>query len=321
VERVRTTAGAIATLLAAASVAAAAPALAGAKGPTKPYAVGAHSYTFVDQSRRTSPHGSYPGAPSRALPTLLLYPAKGDPGEPPVEGAPPLRRPRSRGFPVVVFAHGFNGTPAGYAPFLAQLVQRGYVVAAPAFPLTVRGAPGGPLLGDYQQQPGDVSFVLSRVNRLAQRPRFEDTIEARHAAFAGHSLGGVTTLGVAANSCCLDPRADAAVAFSGGPLPFTGGTYFSEPTPPLMLVHGTADAIAPYAASVAVYSQAPPPKALLRLERAPHTPFLAPWDLPVVRSVSQFLNGYLKGRRGALRKLPEVGNVPGVASVELDLGG
>jgi alpha-beta hydrolase superfamily lysophospholipase len=301
-------------------VAAAAPAHAGAKAPAKPYAVGAHTYTFVDQSRPTLPHGSYPGAPSRTLPTLLLYPAKGDPGQPPVTDARPLRRPRHGGFPVVVFAHGFNGTPGGYTPFLAQLVQRGYVVAAPAFPLTVLGAPGGPRLGDYERQPGDVSFVLTRVNRLAHRPRFEDAIDPRRAAFAGHSLGGVTTLGVAANSCCLDPRADAAVAFSGGPLPFTGGVYFSEPTPPLMLVHGTADAIAPYAASVAVYSQAQPPKALLGLQAAPHGPFVAPWDLPVVRSVSQFLNGYLKGRRGALRKLAEVGNVPGVASVELDLG-
>lgn len=320
-ERVRAIAAAIAALVAAASLAAAPPAVAEAKAPTEPYAVGTHSFTFVDENRSTSPNGSYPGAPSRTLTTLLMYPAKGDPTVAPVEDAPPLRRPRHHGFPVIVFAHGFNGTPAGYAPFLAELVRRGYVVAAPAFPLTVDGGPGGLRFSDYRSQPGDVSFVLTRLGRVAHRHRFQDTIDTGHAAFAGHSLGAVTTLGVAANSCCLDPRADAAVAFSGGPLLFEGGTYFSEPGPPLMLVHGTDDAIAPYAASAAIYSWAPPPKALLSLEGAPHTPFLTPWASPIVRSVTQFLNGYLKGRHAALSRLPDVGNVPGVASVELDLRG
>ena len=320
-DRVRAIAAAIATLVAAASLAAAPPAVAGAKASTKPYAVGTHSFTFVDESRPTSPNGSYPGAPSRTLPTLLMYPAKGDPTVASVEEAPPLRRPRHHGFPVVVFGHGFDGTPAGYAPFLAQLVRRGYVVAAPAFPLTVAGGPGGLRFSDYESQPGDVSFVLTRLGRVAHRHRFQDTIDTHHAAFAGHSLGAVTTLGVAANNCCLDPRADAAVAFSGGELPFHGGTYFSEPAPPLMLVHGTDDAIAPYAASVAAYSHAPPPKALLSLEGAPHTPFVTPWISPMVRSVTQFLNGYLKGRQATLGKLADVGNVPGVTSLELDLGG
>ena len=170
-----------------------------------------------------------------------------------------------------MFAHGFNGAPAGFAPFLAELVRRGYVVAAPAFLLTVAGAPGL-ALGDYVSQPGDVSFVLTRLGRVARRHRFENAIDTHHVAFAGHSLGAVTSLGGAANSCCLDPRADAAVAISGGPLPFPGGTYFSQPGPPLMLVHGTDDAIAPYAASVAMYAGAPPPKALLGLEGGPHTP-------------------------------------------------
>jgi hypothetical protein len=167
VDRVRAIAAAIATLVAAAAPAAAPPAVAGAKASTKPYAVGTHSFTFVDASRPTSPNGSYPGVPSRTLPTLLMYPAKGDPTVAPVEDAPPLRRPRHHGFPVVVFAHGFNGTPAGYAPFLAQLVRRGYVVAAPAFPLTVAGGPGGLRFSDYESQPGDVSFVLTRLGLVA----------------------------------------------------------------------------------------------------------------------------------------------------------
>jgi predicted dienelactone hydrolase len=153
VHRARAIAAAIAIAIAAASVAAGSSAVASAEAPARTYAVGTRTLNFVDKTRPTAPSGSYPGAPSRTLPTLLMYPARGDPGEPPAEDARPLRRPRQHGFPVVVFAHGFNGTPAGYAPFLAELVRRGYVVAAPAFPLTVAGAPGGPRLGDYQSQP------------------------------------------------------------------------------------------------------------------------------------------------------------------------
>jgi hypothetical protein len=55
------------------------------------YAVGMRSYTFVDRSRPTSANGSFPGAPTRTLPTLLLYPAVGDPNGPAGKDARPIR--------------------------------------------------------------------------------------------------------------------------------------------------------------------------------------------------------------------------------------
>jgi dienelactone hydrolase len=285
-----------------------------------PYAVGLRSYTFVDSSRPTPANGTYPGAPSRTLRTLLVYPAKGDPAGPAVENAPPVEH--GKGFPLLIFSHGFNGNATTRLPVLERLVREGFVIAAPTFPLTSSGAPGGPTPLDYIHQPGDVSFVITKVLALARHDhRLGKTIDPREIGALGNSLGATTTLGVATNSCCLDPRIDAAVSLwgSGVAVPFPGGTFFSEPTPPLLLVHGTADQTLPYALSVNAYAQAPSPKAFLTLEKAPHNPFFPPWFDPTLRSVTDFFRGSLDHDPRAIRRLPADGNVAGVSSLQEDL--
>lgn len=308
--------------LAALALAAALAAVPAAKARARehaPYAVGKRSLTFVDRSRPTDANGSYPGAPTRTLPTLLLYPAaKGDPAGAAVEGARPLRR--GRGFPLVVFSHGFTGTGPAYEALLTLLARRGYVVAAPTFPLSSGGAPGGPRLVDYVHQPADVSFVLSRTQRLA-RPRhsFHRAIDPRRIGAAGHSLGAVTTLGVSANTCCQDRRIDAAVAMSGLRVPFPGGTFDARRTPPLMFLHGGADGTVPYSGSTTAYQQTRPPRVLVTLLGGPHTPFRPPWLDPTVGTTTAFFDRYLKGDRRAVRGLLAAGTVPGVATVRAEL--
>lgn len=294
---------------------------AGVKHDSGPYAVGIRSYTFVDTSRPTPPNGTYPGASTRTLPTLLLYPATGDPSGPAIENAAPIRQKR-HGFPVIVFSHGFTAVGPAYRVLLEMLAREGYVIAAPTFPLSSAGAPGGPTIADYVNQPADVSFVLTRVLRLA-RERHSDlrrVVNGHRIGVAGHSLGAMTTLGVATNSCCLDLRIDAAVAWSGLQLPFPGGGYYSRPTPPLLLIHGNADRTVPYQGSVNAYDQAPAPKAFVTLEQGPHVPFFAPWLEPTIRSTTDFLDGFLKHDRKALERLATDGNVPGAASLQEDLG-
>ena len=97
---------------AVASVAFAPAARAAARHADRVYAVGKRSYTFVDRSRPTAANGAYAGAPTRTLPTLLLYPTAGAPRRPAVDGAPPLRH--RGGFPLVVFSHGFGASGPAY---------------------------------------------------------------------------------------------------------------------------------------------------------------------------------------------------------------
>jgi fermentation-respiration switch protein FrsA (DUF1100 family) len=284
-----------------------------------PYAVGLRSYTFVDTSRATPPNATYPGAPSRTLPTILVYPAKGDPAGPALENAPPIHR--GNRFPLLVFAHGYGGNSMSrLADLTERLVRKGFVVAAPTFPLSSEDAPGGTTQADDANEPADVSFVITQVLALAREHRsLGKTIDRHQIAVYGNSLGGATTLGVAANSCCLDARIDAAVSLWGGEYPYPGGSYFSEPTPPLMLVHGTDDQMAPYEFSVTAYDGAPSPKAFLTLEGAPHNPFFPPWHGPLIRSVTDFLQGFLEHDPLAIRRLAADGDVAGVASLQEDL--
>lgn len=51
----------------------------------------------------------------------------------------------------------------------------------------------------------------------------------------------MTTLALAASTCCHDPRVKAAAILSGRELPFGRGTFFTRIRAPLLLVHGDAD--------------------------------------------------------------------------------
>jgi predicted dienelactone hydrolase len=282
-----------------------------------PYAVGTQSLTFVDTSRPTQPNRTFPGAPSRTLPTLVMYPAEGNPNNLPAQGAEALH---GRRFPLIVFSHGFTASGPAYAGLLALIARRGYVVAAPTFPLSSGGAPGGPKIIDYLNQPADVSFVITRLLDLDRSdPGFRREINSKRIGVAGHSLGAITTLGVATNSAVQDRRINAAISISGIELPFGTGSFFAKPTPPLLLVHGNADGTVPYGSSVTIYGQAPAPKAFLTLLSAPHTPFFAPWLDPTIRTVVDFLDGYLKHDHEALERLARDGNVAGASSLQQDL--
>ena len=298
-----------------AAFAAAAP--AGAAGP---YAVGERSFTFVDTSRPTAANGDYAGAPTRTLRVLVLYPARGDAFSATARDAPAILASRSRRFPLLIFSHGFTATGPAYQPILERFARAGYVVAAPTFPLSSLGAPGGPKLGDYVNQPADVSFVLDRMLRLARRDSgLQQTIDTREIGAFGHSLGAITTLGVTANSCCRDRRIDAAAAWSGIQLAFSGGRFFSGPTPPLLLAHGDADRTVPYAGSTSAYDAGSAPKALVTLLGGPHVPFFAPYLEPLTASTTDWFDRYLKDDRRAAARLAADGDEPGVASLRRDL--
>jgi predicted dienelactone hydrolase len=287
------------------------------------FAVGSRTEAFVDTTRPTPANGTFPGAPTRALPTLILYPALGKPG-----GLDhPNVAPASGPFPLVVFSHGNGSNAAAYEPLLRQWAEAGYVVAAPTFPLSNHDAPGGDTITDYVHQPGDVSFVITamlRLNRDRAR-RFRGEIDAHRIAVAGHSLGAITTLGVGVNSCCADSRIRAVVSIAGIELPFSNGTFFGGRPVPLLLLHGDADGTVPYASSQRIFADAPTPKYFVTLHGAPHTSFrqvatasgpALPWEPVVVASVTDFLDNYLKGDKVALTRLTRDSTISGVASIQ-----
>jgi len=281
------------------------------------YAVGRREVTFVDSSRPTGSNHSFTGAADRTLPVLIMYPAKGIPGGLSEPDARPARR--AGPFPLIVFSHGFRATGPAYGDvLLRRIAAHGYVVAAPTFPLSNARAPGGPKLEDYVNQPEDVSFVIDRVLAMNRRKGpLRGLIERKEIGAMGHSLGGITTLGVTYNRANADPRIKAAVPISGLQLPFPDGTW-TFPRVPLLLIHGDDDRTVPYAGSTLAYAAATAPKFLLTLLDAPHTPFGAPFLDQVVRSIDDFLDRYLRHEKRALARLVRGGTVAGVSTLESD---
>lgn len=276
-----------------------------------PYAVGRRDFTVVDTSRPTDadPVRGTPQKPSRTLPVMVLYPATGaapaDPAAPPTTNAPAARGP----FPLVVFSHGITASGPTYLGRLQRWVRAGFVVAAPTFPLSGPGAkfPGDSVaLGDYRNQPADVSFVLSQV--LAHNGERGDPlyglIDSDEIAAAGHSLGAITTLGLIENSCCQDHRIKAGIAISGIELPFPNGTFDKPPATPLLLIHGDADATVPVRGSDNVFDRATPPVFYLRLTGVSHIGVVFGDAARFTdQAIIAFLDQELKHQRSALADL------------------
>jgi fermentation-respiration switch protein FrsA (DUF1100 family) len=238
--------------------------------------------TAAPAAPRTAPAGDFAvgtrtldlrrGA-ARPLPTTVWYPEDGD--------GP---------FPLILFSHGFTGTPADYAPVLRDWAEAGFVVAAPSYPHTARGvADLDPF--DVMNQPDDASYVISR---LLERDR---TIDPDRIAAAGHSAGGITTIGLFSGD--RDDRLIAGAVLAGRlvlPAPFAGSPA------PLLFVHGRLDRTVPYAAGLAAFNAVPWPKAMLSVTGAGHVAIASELG-PVVATTTDFWRWSLYGDETAQRRL------------------
>jgi predicted dienelactone hydrolase len=173
-------------------------------------------------------------------------------------------------------AHGFGGLPEKFDAFAHTVAAAGFVVAAPAFPLTNDGAPGGHNAGlsDYVHQPADLSYVLTQ---LLQAPTnvtdaLARSIDADHVAVLGHSLGGTTAIGLTRKSCCADTRVRAVILVAAAvPLATTFGADADVSDLPTLLIQGTKDPVVVYSTATAYYDHIEAPRFLVGLAGAGHS--------------------------------------------------
>jgi fermentation-respiration switch protein FrsA (DUF1100 family) len=288
------------------TVTAAPPTTAGATGvptgtaPTRRFAVGVREL-------------AYNRGGDRPLPVTVWYPASGAPGGTPRAGSPVA----DGRFPVVLFSHGLTGRPTDYRALLVPWAAAGFVVVAPTYPHTSRGAEGIRVL-DVVNQPADASYVLTEVLALDQRTGdpFRGHLATDRIAAAGHSAGGVTTIGLF--TAGRDERLDAGIVLAGTALGV--GTSFSGPAAPQLFVHGQRDEVVAYRAGKAAYDRVPWPKAMLTFPQGDHGRDLLRGDgvasSVVIGTTVEFLRWTLYGDPQARRRLPEQAARGGVATLD-----
>jgi dienelactone hydrolase len=212
------------------------------------------------------------GGPDRPLPTLLVQPTA------------------AGRHPVVVFSHGYTRRPDDYLPLLRTWAAAGFVVAAPTFPHSARGSAKLDD-DDIVNQPADNAAVLSAVLALdtTQGDPLFGRIDAGAVAAAGHSLGGMTTVGMFTKH--RDERLKAGVILAGGQWPF--GVGYTGPPAPILFVHGRADEVVKFEGTTEAYDPLPWPKALLELPKGDHLdPYLA--DGPEFAAVAKTTTDFLR---------------------------
>lgn len=211
--------------------------------PIGTFPVGRIHLDLVDDSRPTKEHGGEPEQDHRDLPTTVWYPAVDDgDGTRPVDGDAPL----------IVFGHGSTRLAEHYEATLTAWASAGYVVAAPDFPLSREGTPGGTDYGGVAEQTGDVSFVIDEL--LAAAPEADGTPIGIGdvVGVGGQSFGAITAIGVSVNAATADPRIRAFTAFAGMWFDLGAGDTVSLDAADVhgLLVHGDDDPTVPYEGSL-----------------------------------------------------------------------
>lgn len=266
------------------------------------YDVVVHTETLVDRTRPTQdlPETGVPPADSRTLVTTFTYPDA--PGS----------------FPLVTFAHGHYGHPRKFTELFEAWASAGFVVAAPAFPLSNDEVPGAASVFDLPNQPGDLSFVISEALRLSGEDGsfLDGLVDPESIGVGGLSLGGGTTYLAAFDDCCRDPRIDAVMVLDALRPDLSGLDL--DLGLPLLIVHADRDPVLPYATAEEAFAAASAPKYLVTLHEAVHaSPYENdpdPADEVVIDTTTAFWRRHLAGDRDAT-PISEVARVPGLTTL------
>jgi dienelactone hydrolase len=277
------------------SLTAAAPVRAAATvGVAGRYGVGEQRMTFTEPAH-VGVTGQRLG--ERSVLTVIRYPVRrGSSGSWPAGGP----------FPLIMFAPGFMQCSSTYEDLLRAWVSAGYVVASVNFPRTDCLVGSAAYEPDLVNQPGDVSYVLTRLLALNTQAHgfLSGRLNPHEVAAAGQSDGGDTVAALGGNTCCQDHRLKAVAVLSGAEWPPMPGPYFAGQAPPMLFVQGNADTINPPWTSVQLYrTDRASPRYYLDLYGADHmVPYTGhdPVERLVARITLAFFDRYVLGHAGAL---------------------
>ena len=221
------------------------------------YEVDLYQEIMVDQSRTTSVNGDYAGSAQRTLEVHVWAP-----------------KSVKNKFPLIIYSHGFVSTWRGGAYLAEHLASRGYVVAAPNFPLTNWYAPGGPNITDIVNQPGDVSFIIDTILKQSssEHHRLFELIDSKNIGVVGLSLGGLTSTLLGFHPKWRDERVGAVLSIAG-PTAMFRDDFFQHNKIPFLMLAGDIDVIVPYQTNAKRIPEKVHGSELVTVRSASHTGF------------------------------------------------
>jgi predicted dienelactone hydrolase len=224
-----------------------------------PHQVSYQSISWADTSRSTAANRDFKGLAVRELKGGVWFPAD-------KQGAP---------YPLVVYSHGYMSQYKEGQYILDFLASHGYVAVSVDFPLSNGSAPGGAVVSDVVNQPGDVSFLIDQMLARSQQAdnSLYGTVDRDRIAAVGLSLGGLSTELAAFDSKRRDPRIRAAISMAG-PSQFFTPEFFLGNGIPFMYIGGTADAIVPYRENAQPIPKEDKNAVLVTLESGSHVGFI-----------------------------------------------
>ena len=296
------------TLVAPLASASTVPSLEHAQAQAPPFSVGIARCTFVDRTRNVLNFSTSP--PSvlssvRTLVTEVRYPTAyvaGGPSQ--IGGAAPV--PHTGGYPMIVFAHGYDVTPDIYAPMLDAWVRAGFIVVAPIFPdeneYAVAGQHGANTEEDLLNEPADITFVTRALLQASTNAStgchvVSGLIQPTELALAGHS-DGAAVVGLLAYARGNDPQGVSyaslragldyrAVAILSGNEDRSQAYASPASDPALLVIQSAADQCNPIRDSVKLYDDVHQSnKWFLELLTAHHLPPFDGVDVPAFKVVA-----------------------------------
>jgi pimeloyl-ACP methyl ester carboxylesterase len=136
----------------------------------------------------------------------------------------------------------------------------------------------------------------------------EGRIDITRIGAAGHSAGGITTIGLFSGD--RDDRLDAGIVLAGQQV--VAARYAGRPVP-MLFVHGKLDATVPYARGLAAYQAVPWSRAMLTVTKGGHVTSSRNAG-PVLTSTTDFLRWSLYGDAAAKARLKADATKGGLAT-------
>ncbi len=228
------------------------------EGPYKPLKIDVSLRDLTRPTQANTRLSDFEGLPYRELNSVIWYPGQLTPTS----------------HPLIVYSHGLSSEKSDGEYLSHLLASHGYIVIAADYPLTSRHAPGGALISDVVNQPGDISFLLDNImakgNPLGDK--FSAYVDQSRIAAMGISLGGLTTSLVSYHPRLRDKRIQAAVSIAGVSA-MLGKDFYQNSAIPFMMIGATIDAVLPFEYHASVIPHRVNNSVLVSIENASHMGF------------------------------------------------